>query len=73
MASFPDERFEAWGRLVIGRFAGQPTLPLAYLMLDAGGQVQGVLFAGLDPGWLNRLAVTLLLPLEAILALLDRV
>ncbi len=60
------------GRFVIGRFTRQPTLPLAYPMLDAAGQVQGVLFAGLDLGWLNRLAATLPMPPEATLALLDR-
>ncbi|HXF69651.1 MAG TPA: ATP-binding protein [Thermoflexus sp.] len=60
------------GSFTIGRLSGRPALPLAYPMVDAAGQVRGVLAAGLDLGWLNQLATTVPVPSDASMTLLDQ-
>jgi PAS domain S-box-containing protein len=60
------------GDYQIGRLTGKATLHFAYPLLDEMGRVQGVVFAGLDLTWLNRLAASLDLPPGATLMVIDR-
>ena len=42
------------GDYQVGRITGKPSFNLGYPVLDASGQVQGVVFAALDLEWVNR-------------------
>jgi len=59
------------GEYAIGRISGKATLVLAHPVLDAAGQVQGVVTVGLDLAWLNQLAAQAQLPAGAVLNLID--
>jgi signal transduction histidine kinase len=55
----------------LDRFTQKPILGLAYPILDADGQVIGMVFAALDLGWLQSLTSTFLLLPEASLTVID--
>jgi putative nucleotidyltransferase with HDIG domain len=57
---------------VIGRISGKAILVFGYPVLDAAGQVQAVVCAGLDLGWLNQLAAEAQLPSGSTLTVVDR-
>ena len=47
-------RVLAIGEYQVGRITGKPSFNFGYPVLDASGQVQGVVFAALDLEWVNR-------------------
>jgi len=57
---------------IIGRVTGKATLGLGYPVLGEAGEVQAVLYAGLDLGWLNKIAAKTLLPAGTALTAIDR-
>jgi PAS domain S-box-containing protein len=61
----------AIGTYQLGRITGKSMLSLNCPVFDAGGQLQGVLFAALDLGWFNQLAVQTNLPQGSTLKVLD--
>lgn len=60
------------GKYIIGRLTGKPLLPLAYPVLDHGGNVAYVLAVGLDLDWLDQLIQLAALPPGSTVTLLDR-
>ncbi len=60
------------GDYIVGRVTGKATLGLGYPVLDQAGEVQAVLYAGLDLGWLNKIAAKAQLPTGATLTVIDR-
>jgi len=60
------------GDYIVGRVTGKPTLGLGYPVLDEAGEVQAVLYAGLDLGWLNKIAAKTQLPTGTTLTVIDR-
>ena len=62
----------AIGDYQIGIITGQASINLAQPILDSTGQVQSVVFAALNLGWINRLAGQLQLPPGSTLTLVDR-
>lgn len=59
------------GDYTVGRLSGVTVLPFAYPILAEGGQVERILVASLDLGWLNQLGSRLNLPPEATLLIVD--
>jgi PAS domain S-box-containing protein len=62
----------AVGEYQIGRVTGKATLNFGYPILDRTGQVQAVVLAALDLGWLNQLAADVELPEGSVLTVTDR-
>ncbi|HEY9763290.1 MAG TPA: ATP-binding protein [Trichocoleus sp.] len=62
----------AIGEYQSDRITGQPTINLAYPILDETNQVDGVVMAALDLSWLNRLAAEPRLPPGMVLMVTDR-
>lgn len=60
------------GEYQIGRITQQPTLNLAYPILDDANQVTGVVMAALDLSWIHRLAAESRLPPGMVLMVTDR-
>lgn len=60
------------GEFRLGRISGKSVLPFGYPILNAGSQVQVVLFAALDLGSLNQLAAQVLLPVGSTISLQTR-
>jgi PAS domain S-box-containing protein len=60
------------GPYQIGRITGKAMLSLNYPVFDAVDQLQGVVYAALDLGWLNHFAARAELPPDSTLTLLDR-
>lgn len=67
-----DERLFAIGEYVLGRVSGRPALGLGYPVLDAGGEVVAVVFAGIDLGWLDRVTQQVVLPEHGIALVIGR-
>jgi hypothetical protein len=59
------------GGYVLGKVPSKPVASFAYPLLDAAGQVQAVVFAGLDLAWLNRFVVGVELPAGSVLTVID--
>jgi PAS domain S-box-containing protein len=64
------------GGFAIGDYLGNDlanlvVLDMAYPVIDAGGQVQAIVFASLDLSWLNRLAAEARLPEGSTLTVVD--
>jgi signal transduction histidine kinase len=62
----------AIGDYQIGRVTGKATINFGYPLSDSRGEVRGVVYAGLDLAWLNRLASTMHLPLGTTVTVVDR-
>jgi hypothetical protein len=62
----------ATGDYQIGRITGKPTLNFGLPVLDAGGEVEWVVFASLDLAWLNEFAAEAQLPEGSTLTVVDR-
>ncbi len=60
------------GDYIVGRVTGKATLGLGYPVLDEAGAVRAVLYAGLDLGWLNKIAAKTQLPAGTTLTVIDR-
>ncbi|TAJ87199.1 GAF domain-containing protein [bacterium] len=60
------------GDYIVGRVTGKATLGLGYPVLDEAGAVRAVLYAGLDLGWLNKIAAKTQLPTGTTLTVIDR-
>ncbi|MBI4322383.1 MAG: response regulator [Chloroflexi bacterium] len=60
------------GQYEIGQLTGKAEVHVAYPVLDASGRLQGVVSAGLDLEWLNRLASEVHLPEGSALSIIDR-
>ena len=60
------------GEYQIGRISGKAVIVSAYPVLDAAGQMQAVVSAGLDLAWLNQLAAEAQLPEGSALTVSDR-
>ncbi len=60
------------GQYEIGSITGKAEVHAAYPVLDAGGQLLGVVSAGLDLEWLSQLAGEVRLPEGSKLAIMDR-
>jgi len=60
------------GDFQVGRQTGLPSLTFGYPVLDNTGQVQEVVFAGLNLNWLNQLMSQVQLPPSSTLTILDR-
>jgi len=60
------------GEFGIGRASGKATVHVAYPVLETAGQVQGVVYAGLDLAYLNSLATKTQLPAGSVLNVIDR-
>lgn len=60
------------GDYIVGRVTGKATLGLGYPVLDEAGAVRAVLYAGLDLGWLNKIAAKTQLPTGTTLTVVDR-
>jgi two-component system NtrC family sensor kinase len=61
----------AVGDYVIGRATGKPTVTFGHPLIDASGGVGGVVFAGLDLGWLAQSLDARRLPAGASVSVLD--
>ena len=57
---------------LIGRISGKAVVVLAYPVLDAAGQLQATVTAGLDLVWLNELAAEAQLPQGSTFTVIDR-
>ncbi|MBI3536656.1 MAG: response regulator [Chloroflexi bacterium] len=57
---------------VLGRISGKPTISFAYPVLDDARQLKGILIAGLDLEWMNKLAQGAMLPSGSALTTIDR-
>ncbi|MDT8898340.1 GAF domain-containing protein [Thermanaerothrix sp. 4228-RoL] len=64
-------RSAAVGRFVIGRISGRPVLPLAYPLLTAQNEVEGVLFLGIDLEPVSQVFAALDLPPNSTVTLID--
>lgn len=62
----------AVGDFQIGRITGKPTINFGYPILDARGNVIGVVFVALDLNWLNQFAAEAQLPAGSVLTVFDR-
>lgn len=62
----------AVGEYQVGRINGKPAVNVAYPVLDAQGQVKGVVFAALNLDFLNQLSSRLNLPKGADFTIADR-
>ena len=60
------------GEYLIGRITGRALVVFAYPILDAAGQVQAVVSAGLDLAWLNELVAEAQLPPGSTFTVTDR-
>lgn len=67
-----ENRAFAVGDYQVGRITKRPVLVLAHPVYDQGGQLESLVYAGLDLGWLNRVATRAALPLTARLTVLDK-
>ncbi|MBI3574390.1 MAG: PAS domain S-box protein, partial [Gammaproteobacteria bacterium] len=65
-------RASAIGDYQIGRITGRAIVVLAQPVLDAAGEVQAIVGAGIDLGWLNRLATEAKLPDGSTLTMIDQ-
>lgn len=61
----------AVGDYVLGRISEKGSVALGYPVRDAKGRLQGVVFAGLNLDWLNRLAATIKLPPGGVAVVVD--
>jgi PAS domain S-box-containing protein len=61
----------AVGEYAVGRASGRASLFLAYPAIDAAGEVRALVTAGLDLGWLNRLAAEVPLPPRSTISIID--
>ena len=59
------------GGYVIGRITRKPVAAFGYPVLDATGQVQVIVFVGLDLAWLNRFVAQTQLPAGSVLTVID--
>lgn len=59
------------GEYQIGRITGKAVINIGYPVLDGGGQVAAVVFAGLDLSWLNRLLAESRLPENSTITVVD--
>lgn len=59
------------GRYRVGHFTGKKVISFGYPVLDAGGQLHAVIFAGLELEWFKDLAISTELPQGATLTLID--
>jgi anti-sigma regulatory factor (Ser/Thr protein kinase)/HAMP domain-containing protein len=62
----------AVGEYQVGRISGTSSLNLGFPIRDEAGLMLGIVYAGLDLGWLNDLAAQANLPQGATLTLVDR-
>jgi PAS domain S-box-containing protein len=60
------------GDYQVGRQTGLPSVTFGYPVLDSSGQVQEVVFAGLNLNWLNQVMSQVQLSSSATLTILDR-
>jgi PAS domain S-box-containing protein len=60
------------GDYQVGRQTGLPSVTFGYPVLDSSGQVQEVVFAGLNLNWLNQVMAQVQLSPSAVLTILDR-
>jgi diguanylate cyclase (GGDEF)-like protein len=67
-----ENRGFAVGDYQIGRVTKVPVLVLAFPAYNAGGQLESVVYAALDLGWLNHVATQAALPPTARLTVLDK-
>ena len=61
----------AVGDYQIGRITGLPAINFGYPLIDSGGRVRGVVFAGLNLSWIKKLLSGSDLPAGSILAVVD--
>ncbi len=59
------------GGYVIGRMTRRPLATFAYPVLDAEGDLQMIVAAGMDLGWLNDLVAQIDLPAGSVLTVID--
>lgn len=62
----------ALGKYQIGRISGKASINFGYPILAKNGNVQAVVFAGLDLNWLNQLVAKAQLPRGAALTVIDQ-
>jgi HD-GYP domain-containing protein (c-di-GMP phosphodiesterase class II)/HAMP domain-containing protein len=60
------------GQYQVSRIPGKAEIRFAYPLIDASGQAQGVVIAGLDLHWLGGLAAAVQLPKGSVLTVVDR-
>jgi signal transduction histidine kinase len=66
------ERSFAVGDYQIGRVTGKATVNLAYPIVDDSGNLDGIVFAGLDLAWFNQIVAAAQLPKDSVLTVFDR-
>jgi signal transduction histidine kinase len=59
------------GDYLVARITGRPALATAYPVLDEAGEVRGIVFAGIDLGWLDGFVADAQLPAGSSLTVID--